>query len=152
GPVGSEIELTLRRGTGQLITAKVKRQSYKLQTVSSRLEDGNIGYLRVAGFDAATPAAVASAIQDLQQRKGQKLMGFMLGLRNTPGGAFDAAVAVADGFIDNGDIVVVKGRKASSVRRIAATPGDFAQGLPIVVLINGGTAREAELVAGGLQD
>jgi carboxyl-terminal processing protease len=152
GPAGSEIELTLRRGSGGLVTVKIKREPYKLQTVSSRLEDRNIGYLRVAGFDAETPTALASAVQNLRQREGQKLIGFIADLRNNPGGDFDAAVAVADGFIDKGDIVVVKGRKATSVRRIAAAPGDLAEGLPIVVLVNGGTAREAELVAGGLQD
>jgi carboxyl-terminal processing protease len=141
-----------KRGTGGPVIIRVKRERYKLQTVSSRLEDGNIGYLRVAGFDPETPATLASAVQDLRQSKGQKLLGFVLDLRNNPGGSFDAAVAVADGFIDKGDIVVVKGRKPASVKRIAATPGDLAEGLPIVVLINGGTAREAELVAGGLQD
>jgi carboxyl-terminal processing protease len=152
GPAGSEIELTLRRGSGGLVTVKIKREPYKLQTVSSRLEDRNIGYLRIAGFDAETPTALASAVQNLQQRNGQKLIGFIADLRNNPGGDFDAAVAVADSFIDKGDIVVVKGRKATNVRRIAAAPGDLAEGLPIVVLVNGGTAREAELVAGGLQD
>jgi carboxyl-terminal processing protease len=152
GPPGSEIELTLRRGSGGLFTVKIKREPYKLQTVSSRLEDRNIGYLRVAGFDTETLTALASAVQNLQQRDGQKLIGFIVDLRNNPGGDFEAAVAVADGFIDKGDIVVVKGRKATNVRRIAAAPGDLAEGLPIVVLVNGGTAREAELVAGGLQD
>jgi carboxyl-terminal processing protease len=152
GPAGSEIELTLRRGSGGLVTVKIKREPYKLQTVSSRLEDRNIGYLRIAGFDAETPTALASAVQNLQQRNGQKLIGFIADLRNNPGGDFEAAVAVADSFIDKGDIVVVKGRKATNVRRIAAAPGDLAEGLPIVVLVNGGTAREAELVAGGLQD
>ena len=152
GPEGSEVELMLRRGTSRPLTIKVKREPYKLQTVASRVEDGNIGYLRVAGFDSGTSAALAGAVQDLRQRTGQKLIGFMLDLRNNPGGSFDAATAVADLFIDKGGIVVVKGRKPASVKRIGATPGDLAQGLPIVVLINGGTAREAELVAGGLQD
>jgi carboxyl-terminal processing protease len=95
---------------------------------------------------------VAGAVQDLRQRAGSKLIGFILDLRNNPGGSFEAAVAVADVFIDKGDIVVVKGRKPASVKRISATPGDAAQGLPLVALVNGGTAREAELVAGGLQD
>jgi carboxyl-terminal processing protease len=108
--------------------------------------------LRIAGFDSDTQGAVAGAVQDLRQRAGSKLIGFILDLRNNPGGSFEAAVAVADVFIDKGDIVVVKGRKPASVKRISATPGDAAQGLPLVALINGGTAREAELVAGGLQD
>jgi carboxyl-terminal processing protease len=88
----------------------------------------------------------------LRQRAGNKVIGFILDLRNNPGGAFEAAVAVADAFIDKGDIVVVKGRKPGGLKRISATPGDIAQGMPIVALINGGTAREAELVAAGLQD
>ena len=91
-------------------------------------------------------------MQNLRQKTGSKLIGFVLDLRNNPGGSFDAAVAVADAFIDKGDIVVVKGRKAANVKRISATPGDLAKGLPLVALVNGGTAREAELVAGALQD
>ncbi len=91
-------------------------------------------------------------VQDLRQKIGSKLIGFILDLRNNPGGAFDVAVAAADAFIDKGDIVVVKGRKAANVKRISATPGDLAMGLPLVALVNGGTAREAELVAGALQD
>jgi carboxyl-terminal processing protease len=152
GLPGSEVELTVRRGTGALTKIKVKREPYKLRTVAARLEPATIGYLRVAGFDSGTPAALAGAVQDLRQGAGQKLIGFILDLRNNPGGSFEAAVAVTDLFVSKGDIVVVKGRKPASVKRIPATPGDVAQGLPIVVLINGGTARESELVAGGLQD
>jgi carboxyl-terminal processing protease len=152
GPAGSEVELTLRRASGGPIRVKIAREPYKLQTVTARIEASNIGYIRVAGFDNETQAAVAGAVQDLRQRIANKLIGFILDLRNNPGGSFDSAVAVADAFIDNGDIVVVKGRKPAGTKRIGATPGDVAQGLPIVALINGGTAREAELVAGGLQD
>ena len=152
GPVGSEVALILRRGNGGPIDLKMKRELFKFQTVTAHVEAGNIGYLRIAGFDGGTQAALAAAVQDLRQRTGSKLIGFILDLRNNPGGSFDAAVAVADAFIDKGDIVVVKGRKPASIKRISATPGDIAQGLPLVTLINGGTAREAELVAGGLQD
>jgi carboxyl-terminal processing protease len=152
GPADSEVELTLRRDKGAPIKVKIKRQPYKLNTVTARVEAGNIGYLRIAGFDGETQAAVAGAVQDLRRRTDNKLIGFILDLRNNPGGSFEAAVAVADAFIDRGDIVVVKGRKPASVKRISATPGDIAQGVPLVALINGGTAREAELVAGGLQD
>ena len=152
GPVGSEVELTLRRGNDRPIKVAVKREPYRPQTVTARIEADNIGYLRVAGFDSGTAAAVTDAVQDLRQQAGSKLIGFILDLRNNPGGNFDAAVGVADAFIDKGDIVVVKGRKPASLKRISATPGDIAQGVPIVALVNGGTAREAELVAGGLQD
>jgi carboxyl-terminal processing protease len=152
GPAGSEVELTLRRGNGGPIDLKIKREPYKLQTVAAHVEAGNIGYLRIAGFDSGTQAALAGAVQDLRQRTGSKLIGLILDLRNNPGGSFDGAVATADALIDKGDIVVVKGRKPADTKRISATPGDFAKGLPLVALINGGTAREAELVVGALQD
>jgi len=152
GPADSEVELTLRRGNSGPIDIKIKREPFKLQTVAGRVEGGNIGYLRVAGFDGTTQKALADTVQDLRQRTGNKVIGFILDLRNNPGGNFDAAVAAADALIDKGDIVVVKGRKPAATRRISATPGDLAKGLPIVVLINGGTAREAELVVGALQD
>jgi carboxyl-terminal processing protease len=152
GAPGSEVELGLRRGHDKPVKVKVNRQLYRLQTVAAHVEGGNIGYLRVAGFDHGTQAALVGAVQDLRQRTGNRLIGFILDLRNNPGGNFDVAVAVADSFIESGDIVVVKGRKSASLKRISATPGDLAQGIPIVVLVNGGTAREAELVAGGLQD
>jgi carboxyl-terminal processing protease len=152
GPTGSEIQLTLRHGTEKPIDLTLKREAYKLRTVVGRVEGGNIGYLRIAGFDGTTQAALTASVQDLRQKIGSKLIGLILDLRNNPGGAFDAAVAVADAFIDKGDIVVVKGRKPTSVKRISATPGDLADGLPLVALVNGGSAREAELVAGALQD
>src|SRR6516165_436479 len=152
GPAGSEIVLNLRRANESPFDVKIKREPFKLQTVTAHVEAGNIGYLRIAGFDSATQAALAGAIQDLRQRAGNKLIGFILDLRNNPGGSFDAAVATADALLDKGDIVVVKGRKPADTKRISATPGDLAKGLPLVALINGGTAREAELVVGALQD
>jgi len=152
GPVGSEVELTLRRGNGVPIDLKIMREAFKLKTVSARLLMGDIGYLRIAGFDADTSAALTGAVQDVRQHAGKKPVGFIVDLRNNPGGNFDAAVAIADAFLDKGDIAVVKGRKAASAKRLSATPGDVTKGLPLVALINGGTAREAELVVGALQD
>jgi len=152
GPAGSEVALTLRRGNGGPIDVTIKREPFKLQTVISRIEGGNVGYLRIAGFDGTTQTAPAGAVQDLRQHASNKLIGFIVDLRNNPGGSFDAAVATADALIDKGDIVAVKGRKPTATKLISATPGDLAKGLPIVALINGGTAREAELVVGALQD
>jgi carboxyl-terminal processing protease len=152
GPAGSEVELTLQRGEEEPIKTKLKREPYQLQSVTARLEGEDIGYFRIAGLDDSTQPAIEGAARDLRQRTGNKLIGYIVDLRNDPGGSFDAAIAVADAFIDSGDIAVVKGRKPGSLRRISATPGDIARGLPIVVLVNGGTAREAELVAGALQD
>jgi carboxyl-terminal processing protease len=152
GPAGSEVNLTLRHGTGKPTDVTLKREPFKFQTVAAHVESDNIGYLRIAGFDDTTQAALAGAVRDLREHTGDKLAGLILDLRNNPGGVFNAAVVAADAFIDKGDIVVIKGRKSSSTQRISATPGDLAQGLPIVALVNGGTAREAELVAGALQD
>jgi carboxyl-terminal processing protease len=152
GPADSEVALVLRRGNGGPIDVKLKRAAGKFPTVDARLEGADVGYVRLAGFDEATPAALTEAVKDLRQQAGNKLIGFILDLRNNPGGSFDAAVAAADAFIDKGDIVIVKSRKPDSAKRIAATPGDLANGLSIVALVNGGTAREAELVAGALQD
>ena len=151
GPADSEVTVTLRRGTGTPAEITMKRTVDKLVTVTSHLETDNIGYIRIAGFDGGTQAALTAAVQELQ-KTGAKLIGYVVDLRNNPGGNFDAAVTAADAFIDKGDITVIKGRKPDSVKKIAATPGDLANGLPIVALINGGTAREAELVAGALQD
>jgi carboxyl-terminal processing protease len=152
GPVGSTVTLSLRRGSGAPIHVTVKRTPYQPQTVSSRLLGGNIGYLRIAGFDGGTLSAVAAALQDLRQKAGGKLAGLALDLRNNPGGNFDAAVKLADAFIDAGDVAVIKGRDPADTKRIAGTPADLVKGLPIVAIVNSGTAREAELVAGALQD
>src|SRR5712671_5637073 len=152
GPADSEVALMLRRGTSAPIEVKLKRVAGKLPTVNARLEAGDIGYVRLAGFDDTTPGVLNDAVKDLRQRAGNKLSGFIVDLRNNPGGSFDAAVAAADAFIDKGDITIVKSRKPDSAKKIAATPGDVANGQPIVTLVNGGTAREAELVAGALQD
>jgi carboxyl-terminal processing protease len=116
------------------------------------VESGDVGYVRLAGFDDQTATALADSVKDIRQQGGNKLIGFILDLRNNPGGNFDAAVASADAFIDKGDIAVIKSRKQDKSKHVAATPGDVANGLPIVALVNGGTAREAELVAGALQD
>jgi carboxyl-terminal processing protease len=152
GSAGSEVALMIRRGSEKPLEIKLKRVDGAFPTVTSRLESGDIGYIRLAGFDNVTPDQLAAAVKELRQQAGSKLIGFIVDLRNNPGGSFDPAVKAADAFIDKGDIAVVKSRKAEVSKRIAATPGDLANALPIVALVNGGTAREAELVAGALQD
>jgi carboxyl-terminal processing protease len=152
GPVDSEVTLTLHHEDGKPYDIAIKRVAAKWSTVASHLEGGDVGYIRVAGFDGSTQAALTSAVQDLQQQGGNKLAGYVLDLRNNPGGDFDAAVATADDFLDKGDIAIIKGHKSDSTKHIAATPGDLTNGVPLVALVNGGTASEAELVAGALQD
>jgi carboxyl-terminal processing protease len=152
GPAASAVALKLRRGSGKPFDVEVKRVSGGFPTLSAKLESGDIGYVRLSGFDDKTAAELSAAVKNLRTEAGSKMIGLILDLRNNPGGSFDAAVAAADDFIDKGDITVVKGRKPEETKRMAATPGDIANGLPIVALVNGGTAREAELVAGALQD
>jgi len=153
GAAGSEVTLMVRRGSEKPFEVKVKRAAPgTFRNAEKRLESGNIGYVRLAAFDAGTPDALAAAIKDLRQQAGNKLAGFIVDLRNNPGGSFDDAVKVADAFIDKGDIAIVKSRKGENTKHVAATPGDLANGQPIVALVNGGTGREAEMVAGALQD
>ena len=152
GPVDSKVTLTFRGDDSKPHDVEVKRVAAKWSTVTSRLEGDDIGYVRVAGFDDGTQAALTDAVQSLQQQAGNKLIGYVIDLRNNPGGNFDVAVQAADDFIDKGDIAVIKGRKGEITKRVAATPGDIANGMPLVALVNGGTASEAELVAGALQD
>jgi carboxyl-terminal processing protease len=151
GPIDSEVTLTLRRD-GKPFDVKVKRAAGKWPSVSFHLEGGDIGYIRLAGFDDGTQAALTAAVQALSQQAGNKLVGYVLDLRNNPGGNFDVAVKVADDFLDKGDIALIKGRKSDNTKHIAATPGDIINGLPIVAIVNGGTASEAELIAGALHD
>ena len=153
GPVDSEVTLTTRPDpNGKPVDIKVKRVAAKWPTVTSRLEGGDVGYIRVSGFDDQTQAALTAAVHDLKQQAGNKLIGYAIDLRNNPGGSFDVAVQAADDLLDKGDVTLVKGRKGDNVKHIAATPGDLAGGLPIVALVNGGTADQAELVAGALHD
>src|SRR3954468_1490889 len=153
GAAGNEVTLMVRRGSEKPFEVKVKRAAPgTFRNAEKRLESGNIGYVRLAAFDAGTPDALAAAIKDLRQQAGNKLAGFIVDFRNNPGGSFDDAVKVADAFIDKGDIAIVKSRKGENLKHVAAIPGDLANGQPIVALVNGGTGREAEMVAGALQD
>jgi carboxyl-terminal processing protease len=153
GAPDTTVTLTLRRDpNGKPTDVQIQRVAAKWPTVTSHLEGNDVGYVRVAGFDGGTQAALTAAVQDLVRLSGGKLVGIVLDLRNNPGGSFDVAVQAADDFLDKGDVVIVKGRKGDSAKHIPATPGDVANGLPMVVLVNGGTASEAELVAGALQD
>jgi carboxyl-terminal processing protease len=153
GPAGSTVALTLQRGNENApLKLAVKRAAEHLQTVSARVEQGDIGYVRLAGFADGTAAELAAAVQDLRQQTSGKLAGLVVDLRNNPGGKFEAAVAAANEFLDKGDVALVAAHNSDAPKHIAATPSDLVKGLPIVVLVNGGTAEEAEMVAGALQD
>jgi carboxyl-terminal processing protease len=152
GPVSSEIKLTIRREGKDPFDVKLIRATVKIQSVRSHLEGDNIAYIRITTFNEQTDVGLNNAIKNLKQQAGGKLLGVILDLRNDPGGLLDQAVAVADAFLEKGEIVSTRGRRSEDAQRYNARPGDIAAGLPIAILINGGSASASEIVAGALQD
>jgi carboxyl-terminal processing protease len=152
GPVNSDITLRIRRTGKDPFDVKLTRATIKIQSVRSHLEDGNIGYVRVTSFNEQTDVGLENALKSLKQQAGSKLAGIVLDLRNNPGGLLDQAVAVSDDFLDKGEIVSTRGRKPDDAQRYNAHPGDITGGLPVVVLINSGSASASEIVAGALKD
>jgi len=153
GKVGSTILLTVRReGRSEPLEIKIKRDIIRIQSVRSRLE-GDIGYVRVTTFSQNTSRDVSNAIKEMKKDyKDGELSGFVIDLRNNPGGLLGQAIAVSDLFLDKGEIVSTRGREEEDTRRDNAKKGDITDGKPIVVLINGGSASASEIVAGALQD
>ncbi len=152
GPVNSELTLTVRREGQEPFDVKLTRAIIKIQSVRSHLESNNIGYIRVTSFNEQTDVGLNNAMKNLKQQASNKLIGVILDLRNNPGGLLDQAVAVSDAFLEKGEIVSTRGRRADDAQRYNARPGDIASGLPMAVLINGGSASASEIVAGALQD
>jgi carboxyl-terminal processing protease len=153
GKVGTEIVLTVvREGAKEPLKFRLVRDNIQIKSVRSRVIDGKAGYIRITQFNAQTYEGLKKAIADAQKEAGDKLMGFILDLRNNPGGLLDQAIKVSDVFIDKGEIVSTRGRNPEDTRRDNATPGDLTNGLPLVVIINGGSASASEIVAGALQD
>ena len=152
GKAGSKIELSLVRGGGKPFTVKLERAVIKVRSVKSELLEKNYGYLRITQFQVNTGEEVAKALAKLKKDNGAKLSGLVLDLRNNPGGVLQSAVQVADHFLTKGLIVYTKGRIPNSELRFSADPADASEGVPLVVLINGGSASAAEIVAGALQD
>jgi len=152
GPVSSEIKLTIRREGKEPFDVKLTRATIKIQSVRSHLEGDNIAYIRITTFNEQTDVGLNNAMKNLKQQAGGKLLGVVLDLRNDPGGLLDQAVAVSDAFLEKGEIVSTRGRRSEDAQRYNARPGDIAAGLPVAVLINGGSASASEIVAGALQD
>ena len=151
GDPGSKISITvLRQNADKPLNFDLKRDTINVASARSKLLEKGYGYLRVSQFTATTGKAMLEEIKKL--KKDGDLRGLVLDLRNNPGGVLNAAVDVSDAFIDKGPIVSIKGRDPASGRVFSATPGDELAGRPIVVLVNGGSASAAEIVAGALQD
>ena len=152
GGVGTDIKLTVRRGeNGEPFEVTLTRAVIKIQSVRWR-EEGNVGYIRITTFNEQTQSGLDKAIAKIKGDLGPKLAGYVLDLRNNPGGLLEQAISVSDTFLDHGEIVSTRGRKPEDTQRFNAKPGDAAAGLPLVVLINGGSASASEIVAGALQD
>jgi len=151
GPVNSNIKLMVRRGGTDPFEVTLTRAVIRVQSVRSRVE-GDLGYVRITSFTEQTESGVKNAIDRIRQQAGGKLRGLVLDMRNNPGGLLDQAIAVSDAFLDKGEIVSTRGRRNDEAQRFNAKPGDLLNGLPIVVLINGGSASASEIVAGALQD
>ncbi|HEX6980785.1 MAG TPA: S41 family peptidase [Alphaproteobacteria bacterium] len=151
GPVNSSIKLTIRRGNQEPFEITLTRAIIKIQSVRARTE-GDLGYIRITSFTEQTDVGLRNAVQKLKDQLGNRLAGVVLDLRNNPGGLLDQAVAVADEFLDKGEIVSTRGRRPDDAQRFNAKPGDLIGNLPLVVLVNGGSASASEIVAGALQD
>ncbi len=153
GPPGSTIKLTIKReGINTPVELSMNREVIHIQVVRSRLEPNDIAYVRLTSFNEQTDPGLRKAISDLKQKAGGTLKGIVLDLRNNPGGLLDQAVAVSDDFLEQGEIVSTRARHTQESQRWNAKAGDIAQGLPLVVMINGGSASASEIVAGALQD
>jgi carboxyl-terminal processing protease len=153
GPVGSPITLTIaRKGVMKPITVKIVRDIIRVNPVQYSVE-GDVGWIKVKSFENEhTTEYLQQAVQDIQKVLGPDVSGYVLDLRNNPGGLLDQAISLSDAFLDHGVIVITKGRGISDIDRAEATPGDITDGKPLVVLLNGGSASASEVVAGALQD
>ena len=152
GPVGSDLKLTIRREGREPFDVNVTRAVIKIQSVRSRMIDDDVAYVRITSFSEQTSVGMERAVKRLQEKASGKLKGLVLDLRNNPGGLLDQSVKVSDAFLSQGEIVSTRSRRADEGQRFNAKSGDIAEGLPIVVLMNGGSASASEIVAGALQD
>ena len=151
GPVGSSIELTVRRrGEKKALTFNITREIIEIQSVKSELLEENIGYIRLTSFNENSSDQIEKQIKKLKKNK--NLNSFILDLRNNPGGLLNQAIRISDFFLENGEIVSTKSRKKSDNRKWFARKGDITDGKTLLVLINYGSASASEIVAGALKD
>jgi carboxyl-terminal processing protease len=151
GRVGSDIKLTIRRKGKDPFDVIITRAVIQIQSVRGHAED-KIGYLRITSFNEKTYSGLLREITKIKKELGNKMNGLVLDLRRNPGGLLNQAIKVSDAFLERGEIVSTRGRNNKNSKRFNAKPGDLINGLPMVVLINGGSASASEIVAGALQD
>ena len=151
GPVGSSIEITVRRrGVKKSLIFNITREIIQIQSVKSELMDNNIGYIRLTSFNENSSEQIEKKVNKLNKNK--NLKGYILDLRNNPGGLLSQAIKISDFFLENGEIVSTKSRKVSENRKWFAKKGDLTNGKTLIVLINYGSASASEIVAGALKD
>jgi carboxyl-terminal processing protease len=154
GPVNTKIKLTImRKGADKPIEVSIVRDIIRVKSVRWHPEGGDVGYIRITQFNEQTTDGLKQAINDLNAQLGaDKIKGYVVDLRNNPGGLLDQAISVPDTFLEKGEIVSTRGRRPEETQRFNARPGDMTKGKPVIVLINGGSASASEIVAGALQD
>ena len=151
GPVGSSIEITVRRrGVKKALIFNITREVIQVQSVKSELIDNNIGYIRLTSFNENSSEQIKDKINKLNKNK--DLKGYILDLRNNPGGLLSQAIKISDFFLENGEIVSTRSRQASENRKWFAKKGDLTNGKTLIILINYGSASASEIVAGALKD
>ncbi|UUX52232.1 S41 family peptidase [Nisaea acidiphila] len=151
GPVDSDLTISIRRQDAEPFDVTLTRAVIKIRSVRSRVID-DVGYVRITTFNEQTTSGLHKAIEEIKAEKGDELTGYVIDLRNNPGGLLDEAISVSDTFLEQGEIVSTRGRDPENASRVHAKPGDLTDGKPLVVLINGGSASASEIVAGALQD
>ena len=151
GEVGSSVTVTVKRGAKEPFDISLTRDTIKIRSVRAKVF-GEIGYLRITTFSEQTSPGLNKEVEKMFTEHGDRLKGFVLDLRNNPGGLLNQAIEVSDAFLDRGEIVSTRGREDQDISRAFAREGDIARGLPIVVLINSGSASASEIVAGALKD
>jgi carboxyl-terminal processing protease len=153
GAIGSPVVLTVvRQGLTEPLEVKIVRDMIKVESVKFNVENNDIGYIRMSSFTEQSDIGITKAITEMEKTSGGKIKGYILDLRNNPGGLLSQAVTVSDAFLEKGEVVSTRGRNPEEVERHSAQKGDLINGRPIVVLINGGSASASEIVAGALQD
>jgi carboxyl-terminal processing protease len=154
GPVNSKIKLRiLRKGADKPLDIAITRETIRVRSVRGRTEGDDVGYVRITQFNEQAADGLRKAISNVTSQLGaDKVKGYVIDLRNNPGGLLDQAIAVSDTFLERGEIVSTRGRDPDDTQRFSAQPGDLTRGKPVIVLINGGSASASEIVAGALQD
>jgi carboxyl-terminal processing protease len=152
GGINTPITLTIQRKDQAAFDVKLVRDRIRVQSVKSSLEGEDIGYVRISSFTEQTQEGLEKAFASMKKTMGANAKGYIIDLRNNPGGLLDQAISVSDSFLDKGEVVSTRGRHAEETQRFSAQKGDISDGKTVVILINGGSASASEIVAGALQD